>query len=177
MCGFQEMDSIVDQMMTVAEYIGWETKELRPVRNVYLIYIVLIYTVKIIHIYIFKFVYIWLYISDTSRNDVRNRLRLWRHCFFRGMETWWNDYHSTSCTSWPRHGKERNLACINSTFAIYITVHIDSEKFSCRIKEEHNSIIVCYIIVHANWKAYKISLIDITSNHYMLYHISHMQGK
>ena len=27
------MDSIVDQMMTVAEYIGWETKELRPVRN------------------------------------------------------------------------------------------------------------------------------------------------
>ena len=30
---FQEMDSIVDQMMTVAEYIGWETKELRPVRN------------------------------------------------------------------------------------------------------------------------------------------------
>eukprot|EP00095_Tigriopus_kingsejongensis_P011872 snap_masked-scaffold180_size281610-processed-gene-1.13 protein:Tk11872 transcript:snap_masked-scaffold180_size281610-processed-gene-1.13-mRNA-1 annotation:"diacylglycerol kinase beta" len=25
-----EMDSIVDQMMTVAEYIGWETKELRP---------------------------------------------------------------------------------------------------------------------------------------------------
>ena len=28
---FQEMDSIVDQMMTVAEYIGWETKELRPV--------------------------------------------------------------------------------------------------------------------------------------------------
>ena len=29
------MDSIVDQMMTVAEYIGWETKELRPVRNVY----------------------------------------------------------------------------------------------------------------------------------------------
>ena len=56
MCGFQEMDSIVDQMMTVAEYIGWETKELRPVRNVYLIYIVLIYTD--IHIYIFKFVYI-----------------------------------------------------------------------------------------------------------------------
>jgi hypothetical protein len=26
-----EMDSIVDQMMTVAEYIGWETKELRPI--------------------------------------------------------------------------------------------------------------------------------------------------
>ena len=51
------MDSIVDQMMTVAEYIGWETKELRPVRNVYLIYIVLIYTD--IHIYIFKFVYIY----------------------------------------------------------------------------------------------------------------------
>ena len=25
------MDSIIDQMMTVAEYIGWETKELRPV--------------------------------------------------------------------------------------------------------------------------------------------------
>lgn len=28
-----EMDSIIDQMMTVAEYIGWETKELRPVRE------------------------------------------------------------------------------------------------------------------------------------------------
>jgi hypothetical protein len=31
------MDSIIDQMMTVAEYIGWETKELRPVsRQVFL---------------------------------------------------------------------------------------------------------------------------------------------
>ena len=29
----QEMDSIVDQMMIVAEYMGWETKELRPVSN------------------------------------------------------------------------------------------------------------------------------------------------
>ena len=58
MCGFQEMDSIVDQMMTVAEYIGWETKELRPVRNVYFI---LTYTGKLnnLHIYIFKFVYIY----------------------------------------------------------------------------------------------------------------------
>jgi len=27
------MDSIIDQMMTVAEYIGWETKELRPVSS------------------------------------------------------------------------------------------------------------------------------------------------
>ncbi len=26
------MDCIIDQMMTVAEYIGWETKELRPVK-------------------------------------------------------------------------------------------------------------------------------------------------
>ena len=26
-----EMDLIVDQMMVVAEYIGWETKELRPI--------------------------------------------------------------------------------------------------------------------------------------------------
>ena len=59
MCGFQEMDSIVDQMMTVAEYIGWETKELRPVRNVYLIYIVLIYTVKIIYIFIYSNLYIY----------------------------------------------------------------------------------------------------------------------
>ena len=51
------MDSIVDQMMTVAEYIGWETKELRPVRNVYFI---LTYTgIWYIHIYIFKFVYIY----------------------------------------------------------------------------------------------------------------------
>lgn len=52
MCGFQEMDSIVDQMMTVAEYIGWETKELRPVRNVYfvLVYTGMIY--KYLHIQI-----------------------------------------------------------------------------------------------------------------------------
>ena len=28
----QEIESIIDQMMTVAEYIGWETDELRPVR-------------------------------------------------------------------------------------------------------------------------------------------------
>ena len=30
----EEMDSIVDQMMTVAEYMGWETNELRPVSEV-----------------------------------------------------------------------------------------------------------------------------------------------
>ena len=29
----EEMDSIIDQMMTVAEYTGWETQELRPVSN------------------------------------------------------------------------------------------------------------------------------------------------
>ena len=29
----EEMDSIVDQMMTVAEYMGWETNELRPVSD------------------------------------------------------------------------------------------------------------------------------------------------
>ena len=28
-----EMDSIVDQMMSVAEMLGWETNELRPVRS------------------------------------------------------------------------------------------------------------------------------------------------
>ena len=28
-----EMDSIIDQMMTVAEYMGWETNELRPVTD------------------------------------------------------------------------------------------------------------------------------------------------
>ena len=28
-----EMDSIVDQMMSVAEMLGWETTELRPVTN------------------------------------------------------------------------------------------------------------------------------------------------
>ena len=27
----EEMDSIIDQMMTVAEHMGWETNELRPV--------------------------------------------------------------------------------------------------------------------------------------------------
>ena len=27
------MDSIVDQMMSVAEMLGWETNELRPVTN------------------------------------------------------------------------------------------------------------------------------------------------
>lgn len=26
-----EMDCIINQMMTVAEYLGWETSELRPV--------------------------------------------------------------------------------------------------------------------------------------------------
>ena len=31
--GQVEMDSIVDQMMSVAEMLGWETNELRPVRS------------------------------------------------------------------------------------------------------------------------------------------------
>ena len=31
----EEMDSIIDQMMTVAEYMGWETNELRPVSAQY----------------------------------------------------------------------------------------------------------------------------------------------
>ena len=31
----EEMDSIIDQMMTVAEYMGWETNELRPVTAQY----------------------------------------------------------------------------------------------------------------------------------------------
>ena len=30
----EEMDSIVDQMMIVAEYLGWETNELRPVSEI-----------------------------------------------------------------------------------------------------------------------------------------------
>ena len=30
-----EMDSIIDQMMTGAEYIGWEREGLRPVRFVF----------------------------------------------------------------------------------------------------------------------------------------------
>ena len=33
----QEIESIIDQMMTVAEYIGWETDELRPVRPSFVI--------------------------------------------------------------------------------------------------------------------------------------------
>ena len=30
----EDMDSIVDQMMIVAEYLGWENNELRPVSEI-----------------------------------------------------------------------------------------------------------------------------------------------
>ena len=55
---FQEMDSIVDQMMTVAEYIGWETKELRPVR-----YFHSYFPSKLIINNIYIYIYIYIYIT------------------------------------------------------------------------------------------------------------------
>ena len=64
MCGFQEMDSIVDQMMTVAEYIGWETKELRPVRNVYFVFNIHLQDEQFNERYIYIYIYIYIYNHD-----------------------------------------------------------------------------------------------------------------
>ena len=56
-----EMDSIIDQMMTVAEYMGWETNELRPVGTFSLL--------TTSHTESF---------SDLVRHDGGDRLRQWR---------------------------------------------------------------------------------------------------
>ena len=37
-----EMDSIVDQMMSVAEMLGWETNELRPVFMMMMVMMIMI---------------------------------------------------------------------------------------------------------------------------------------
>ena len=56
----EEMDSIIDQMMIVAEYMGWETKELRPVSDCMSAHVNVTYTT-------------WVYL-DTVRNDGGDRL-------------------------------------------------------------------------------------------------------
>ena len=102
---FQEMDSIVDQMMTVAEYIGWETKELRPV----------IFFIRCQRYWgpcilcnvptNLEWKNIWtFFLSDPSRNDAGDRLRFWWHSVFRRMEARGHDHNPTSCASWFRYG-------------------------------------------------------------------------
>ena len=129
---FQEMDSIVDQMMTVAEYIGWETKELRPVRNSYFLRRCASYW-HIIYIYIYTYIYshdmnLCFYL-DTSRNDARDRLWFWRHGFFRRMETWRNDHNSTTCTSWLRYGMIHSISKTSYTYDIQIILESLSHVF------------------------------------------------